>query len=399
MLKAAGIRRRLFAISKSRSDASRRSLFHRRLLCEPLEDRRLLGVLTVTSTNDSGAGSLRAAISAANAGDTIQFHQSLSGKTINLTSGGVDISKPLTIQGLGAGQLNVSAKNSLLSSVFQVDANVAASIFDLTISGGNASSYGGGIYDAGNLTVTNCALSGNTASSAGGGIYLDGSVGGKLTVTGYTFSGNDGLTWGGGIGYVGTGGKLTVTNCTFSGNGASWGSGIWAQDGTTVITNCAISGNTTGAGINSLNGAMTIIGTTISENAGGGIYNDSGNTTTIINSTLFGNGVGTYQGGGIYNAGTLIINDSTIARNSATGAGGGIYQYSGAVTLKNTVVADNSNGSSDISGAVTTDHCLIGTTAGRRFPTREEKAFLTKTLSLVGRAITAARRSLTEAKC
>ena len=43
--------------------------------------------LTVTTTADSGPGSLRAAIAAASDGDTIQFDAALNGQTITLTSG------------------------------------------------------------------------------------------------------------------------------------------------------------------------------------------------------------------------------------------------------------------------------------------------------------------------
>ena len=47
--------------------------------------------ITVTSTNDSGAGTLREAVTAAASGDTINFDISLSGQTILLTSGEIDL--------------------------------------------------------------------------------------------------------------------------------------------------------------------------------------------------------------------------------------------------------------------------------------------------------------------
>ncbi len=328
----------------------------------------MLTILTVVSTNDSGAGSLRAAIFDALPADTIRFDNSLAGQTINLTSGVLAISKPLTIQGLGAGQLTVDGKYNGLAlpeGVFFVDSTVTASISDLTISRGFASSLGGGIYNAGNLTVTNCTLSGNTAGSSGGGIYFDGTYGGTIAVSGCTFSGNNGLTWGGGIGYVGPGGTLTVTNSTFSGNGAARGGGIFAQRGTTTITNSTFAGSSTAGGIAISHGTITISGTTIAGNDGSGISNDLGGTVTVIDSTISANGDDAYQGGGIYNDGTLIVQNSTIARNSASGAGAGIYRESGTVTLVNTIVAQNANGiSPDIFGAVTANFSLIGNTAG-----------------------------------
>ena len=64
---------------------------------------------TVTNTNDSGAGSLRAAIAAAANGDTIDFAPALNGQTITLTSGALTITQSLTISGPGAGNLTITA--------------------------------------------------------------------------------------------------------------------------------------------------------------------------------------------------------------------------------------------------------------------------------------------------
>src|SRR3954454_6134460 len=52
---------------------------------------------TVTSAADSGAGSLRAAVAAANAGDTIEISPEID--TIKLTSGQIPVTKTLTIKG------------------------------------------------------------------------------------------------------------------------------------------------------------------------------------------------------------------------------------------------------------------------------------------------------------
>ena len=71
---------------------------------EALESRWLLSTLTVLNTHDSGAGSLRADIAAANSGDVIRFDRSLAGQTIRLTSGQLVVNKSLDIEGLGAGQ-------------------------------------------------------------------------------------------------------------------------------------------------------------------------------------------------------------------------------------------------------------------------------------------------------
>ena len=67
-----------------------------------LEDRTVLSVLTVLNNADSGDDSLRAAIAAAQSGDTIVFDPSLAYQTITLSSGPLAISSNLTINGLGA---------------------------------------------------------------------------------------------------------------------------------------------------------------------------------------------------------------------------------------------------------------------------------------------------------
>src|SRR6188508_3123933 len=60
--------------------------------------------ITVTNTNDSGAGSLRQAIADATPGSTINFDPNVfaTPQTVTLTSGTLYIDKNLTIQGPGA---------------------------------------------------------------------------------------------------------------------------------------------------------------------------------------------------------------------------------------------------------------------------------------------------------
>jgi hypothetical protein len=64
-----------------------------------LEDRTVLSVLTVLNNADSGAGSLRDTLAAAQSGNTIVFDPSLMHETITLTSGPLALSSNLTIEG------------------------------------------------------------------------------------------------------------------------------------------------------------------------------------------------------------------------------------------------------------------------------------------------------------
>jgi hypothetical protein len=69
---------------------------------EVLEDRLAPASFTVTNNADSGAGSLRAAVDAANlatGSSTITFAPSLAGQKITLTSGELAISQSMTITG------------------------------------------------------------------------------------------------------------------------------------------------------------------------------------------------------------------------------------------------------------------------------------------------------------
>src|SRR5262249_38682295 len=83
---------------------------------EALEDRVVPSTLTVTNNADSGAGSLRAQIAAANPGDTIDFAPYVH--SITLTGGQLVIAKDLTIDGPGANRLTVSGNNA--SRVFDI---------------------------------------------------------------------------------------------------------------------------------------------------------------------------------------------------------------------------------------------------------------------------------------
>src|SRR5438105_1571792 len=123
----------------------RRSFYFFLLLC--LSSGLLhAATITVTSTADSGAGTLRAGIAAAAAGDTIDFSASLTGQSIVLTSGEISIDKALTISGPGAQNLTVNGGFS--SRIFNVTALAATvSISGLTLAHGNSGASSGGAME------------------------------------------------------------------------------------------------------------------------------------------------------------------------------------------------------------------------------------------------------------
>src|SRR5262249_30880637 len=134
-----------------------------RLKVEALEDRSLPSTFTVLNLLDSGPDSLRAAVAAANANpgaDTIDF--AVTG-TIGLTSGELDITDSVTINGPGASALTVSGNQD--SRVFGIAGNPTVTIANLTVAGGwTTDSPGGGISVAGGtVTLDHVTVTGNAA--------------------------------------------------------------------------------------------------------------------------------------------------------------------------------------------------------------------------------------------
>jgi predicted outer membrane repeat protein len=212
--------------------------------------------LTVINTGDSGPGSLRYEIAAANPGDTINFAPTLDGHTIWLYSGNeLDIDKNLTIQGPGAGLLTIDSNlvTSGNSRIFEVGSGATVALSGMTLDGGGGfasnvslgrvnDGFGGAILNFGTLTITGCTLSNNSAAqppdsaafgwppSEGGAIYNDG----VLTVTGCTLV-NNSADYGGGISNESFG-TATVNSCTFTGNTAfGAGGGIYNANYLTVL--------------------------------------------------------------------------------------------------------------------------------------------------------------------
>jgi predicted outer membrane repeat protein len=298
----------------------------------------------VTNTNDRGVGSLRQAIMNANNDpgietiifDTNGIFGDAIPDTIILTSGQLDVTQEVIIQGTGANKLAISGNNA--SRVF--NASAAFSIDGLNITGGNAgNTNGGGIYSSSSVTLSNSTISGNTSNSSGGGIYSS-----NATISNSIISGNTSNSNGGGI-YSSS--SVTLSNSTISGNTSnSSGGGIYSSSNAT-ISNSTISGNTAsnGGGIygsSSVTLTNSIISGNTANTSGGGIYS---NITTLSNSTVAINTAKT-NGGGIYSGGGT-VNNSTIFGNTAdsdnngTGNGGGIFRFGGTWSISNSIIAGN----------------------------------------------------------
>ncbi|HEX8913013.1 MAG TPA: choice-of-anchor Q domain-containing protein [Humisphaera sp.] len=325
--------------------------------CEPLEGRQLFSTYTVTTLGD-GAGSivsggsdryyastLRAALVAANkhAGtDTIQFKAGLTG-TVGLGSPLPRVNDSVNVFGPGANKVTVRRSASATFRLLDVAAGKTVKVSGLALKNGAvdptdpSDANGGGILNAGTLTLTECLLSGNTA-------YRDGAA-------------------------VANFGKLTVARCTFDANVASGGNtgsggGLFNSDAATAtLVDCTFSNNYgLDAGAVHNRGSLSATGCTFSGNAGeyaGAIMQSvsAPSSLRLANCTIAGNAA-FYSGGAIYVApiepgdapATISLLNCTVVRNDSggddTGAPTSRYPALAAgapVTLVNTIVAGNTS--------------------------------------------------------
>lgn len=123
---------------------------------------------TVTNCNDSGPGSLRQAVADAGSGDTINFAPSPACSVIVLSSGPIDITTDLSLDGPGSTSLAVDGNETVQD--FMVDSDVTATIAGLTVENGETSATGGRIANDGTLTLSNSTVSDDTSQDLGGGI-------------------------------------------------------------------------------------------------------------------------------------------------------------------------------------------------------------------------------------
>jgi predicted outer membrane repeat protein len=298
---------------------------------------------TVTSLNDHGPGSLRQALLDADAspGLTITFAANLSG-TINLESG-LNLNSSASVIGPGADRLTVRRSTGFYR-VLAIGQNALAQISRLTLSNGGDNPVGG-LYNSGNLTLSDCVISGNTGSDASA-IYNDGvMVVDKCTISKNSNASNS----------IRNNGTLTITNSTISDNVNPADATIRNNStGQLNITSSTITGNKilvsggsfSGGGVANY-GNVVLINDTISSNTsgdnGGGV-NNRGGTATIINSTIAGNFAKT--GGGINNRSVCSVRGSIVAGNTADTN----PDVSGAFTTLKANLIGNTSGSSGFSG-------------------------------------------------
>ena len=220
--------------------------------------------------------------------------------------------------------------------VFTIAQGVTATLTGLTIAGG-VNATGGGIYNAGDLTIVDSTLSGNAAQGVATSLPGANGQGGAI--------------------YNAAGAVLTVTGSTFLDNSAV---GV-SSENSPVVT-----GAGHGGAIDNAAGAQLYLADdTFANNAASVVLRTSGGSPA---------GYGAF-GGAIDNFGSAYILSTTIAQNTVTAPTVNGFSVAGAAGIENetgatlglidTIVANDAGGN-DVSnlGTVAGNNNLVATSAG-----------------------------------
>ncbi|MGH9949845.1 MAG: choice-of-anchor Q domain-containing protein, partial [Pyrinomonadaceae bacterium] len=298
---------------------------------------------TVTNTNDSGLGSLRAAVASANStadNDVIVFN--ISGCpngvcTVVLTSGEMGInaatsSGRLTISN-PAGPQSVVIRGDNESRIFYINGGAHFTINGVTMENGAGFEIldlgaGGALLNYGYSEISNSILRNNIANYGGSVANL----GGFMVINKSEIINSQALVSGGGI--YNLDGTLQVLDSTIANNISGWefgqgfggGMAIIAQSNsswTATIANCTLSGNeaispeigvAVGGAVFLANGLTPVhfINVTVTQNsaadAGGAVAGDGlvGASMYVRNSIFAGNTAGSYPD---ISTNTVLVND------------------------------------------------------------------------------------------
>ena len=223
------------------------------------------------------------------------------------TTGDLDITADLTINGAGATQTIISGAGANFANFMIHIQSGTTVINNLTVQGGLYNGDGGGINNQAKLTLNNVVITSNRANGRGGGILNVSN--GILEINNSTIANN--IAQGGGGGIATTGGTVTINNSTISGNQAfQTGGGIYQTGGTVNLNNVTIANNVADSDLNGsgdgggvsvasssvLNATNTIIAANLDKSSSG-IYPDCVGIITSKGYTLVQNLTGCTLGG------------------------------------------------------------------------------------------------------
>lgn len=222
----------------------------------------------------------------------------------------------LAIVGYGASPLTVDASG--MCRALSIASGADVSLGNIILTGGNSSTsvsdagYGGGLYNAGRLTVSNLSVTGNTSSYAGGGIsntgtlrLLNSEVTDNSAAASYRASG-------GGIFSSGT---ITAENLLISGNSVSgtvaYGGGVYLWNGRFAAVGATITGNNAAEG-----GGFYLFGTSSRSYA-----------LSLTNSILVGNSAAASAEIARYNTKGLTAADHVLTDHTEWDTTSSLYAY------------------------------------------------------------------------
>jgi hypothetical protein len=306
-------------------------------------------VVTISGVEISDGNSGDSTVGCTGSGQTLDCPHGELGKD----GGGIDNIGTLTLDHVAVTNNHAAAGTGPIKSLL--------SAFCTTVcDGGNGATggSGGGIYNAGTLTLNDSTVTGNGAGVGGSG--ADGQNGPVANGPGANGgTGADG-GYGGGI-FNEASSKLTVSDSTISGNtsgaGGAGGSGTDATGANSNGGGSGLGGDAgNGAGIEN-QGALTMTGSTLTDNTTGS-GGDGG--TPGAGTGLGVGGIAAYGGSGgtgaaldTGNASTVALLNTTVTANIAGAAGKGIHLGSGGggagindlslagITLVHVTIADN----------------------------------------------------------
>ncbi|MEC8535998.1 MAG: right-handed parallel beta-helix repeat-containing protein, partial [Bacteroidota bacterium] len=289
---------------------------------------------------------IQSAIEAAVPGDNVLVYPGTYNERINF------LGKDITVRGVGPlpslhkidGVGDGNQLNGALVT-FNSGETRSARLEGFTITNGQASNSGGGVYisEGSSPTIVNCVISDCFAPAEGGGLFI---TGGSVSLEGVKFQGNRGLQTGGGMSIQALSQDALVTNCEFENCNAidssavfiePRGGGIFIKQGDgapgkylrisqTDFLNCSADG-TSDQGCCNGSSASPRGGAICASASGGGNYNIEinecsfvGNSTKLVlddNSNCCGgyHADGQLQGGTFYfdnTSGSVSISDSVV---------------------------------------------------------------------------------------
>jgi hypothetical protein len=258
-----------------------------------------------------GHCTLRAAIQQANSNsgpDTIILGANfyflfLPGSETSGAAGDLNITGELTIRGAGMHNTTLVMDSNLDQRVLEVSASATVRLEQLGLTGGAIEALGGGIANAGNLTLDHTRVFSNGASVDGGGyaggIYNSGWLSVIESLVDYNYA----RTYGAGLYNIGATwieASTIANNRTHPTNGNGIGGGIY-NSGSLYLVNSTLSGNRSmdgGSGLHNsatgltnaynLTAAMNIHNTDLDESDtnDAGVANATGGTLNVRNSLI-----------------------------------------------------------------------------------------------------------------